>query len=79
MSEGRATRAASTEAMPPRARPKRGPACWEIHPTKPDRELKKKVLQFVEDYESQDTLMIVYYAGRAWPNVMPGESPDWLS
>ncbi|KAH8884958.1 hypothetical protein GQ53DRAFT_879199 [Thozetella sp. PMI_491] len=52
---------------------------WQIRSEKPDRELKKKILQFVEEYESEDTLLIVYYAGHARPNSMPGEAPDWVS
>jgi len=52
---------------------------WSIPAQKPDRSLKKKITEFIDEYEGPDTLLIVYYGGHAQPNVMPGESPDWVS
>lgn len=52
---------------------------WMIPSQKPDRQLKKKIAQFTEDFEDIDTLLVVYYAGHARPNAMPNECPEWVS
>ena len=53
--------------------------CWQIPVAKPDRSLKRKITGFIESFESKDTLLIVCYGGHGRRNVMPGESPDWVS
>lgn len=50
---------------------------WSIGSEKPDRELKKKVIGFVQQWEGVDRLLIVYYAGHAIPNQNPAASPMW--
>ncbi len=52
---------------------------WKISSSKPSRELKHKIIQFLEDSDAEENLLIVYYAGHAQPHPRPGESPVWLS
>ncbi|TVY59583.1 hypothetical protein LSUE1_G009303, partial [Lachnellula suecica] len=41
---------------------------WLIPTASPDRKILRKALDFIDDYESEDTLLIVYYGGHATIN-----------
>jgi hypothetical protein len=44
---------------------------------KPDRALKRRMIEFLE-YESKDTLFIVYYAGHARRGLQSNEGSLWF-
>jgi hypothetical protein len=51
---------------------------YEIPSHQPDRALKRRVLDFVEQ-DHQDTLLIFYYAGHAFINPNRHDAPIWAA
>jgi hypothetical protein len=51
---------------------------YQIPSLKPDKELKRRVLDFL-DLDSKDTLLIVYYGGHAKRGLHSSDSPIWFA
>jgi hypothetical protein len=52
---------------------------YEIPTTKPDLSLKQRIIQYLDLFDSKDTLLIVYYAGHGSPGRNPGSSSLWFA
>lgn len=49
---------------------------YSIPSEKPDKALKRRVLDFLED-DGPETLLILYYAGHATSSLQTNEAPIW--
>jgi hypothetical protein len=47
--------------------------------TKPDLSLKRRIIQYLDLFDSKDTLLIVYYAGHGSAGRNPGSSSLWFA
>jgi predicted protein tyrosine phosphatase len=50
---------------------------WKIPTESPDRKILRKALDFVDDNEDEDTLLIVYYGGHATINQAQQSTWSW--
>ena len=50
---------------------------WLIPTDSPDRKIMRKALDFIDDHESEDTLLIVYYGGHATINQAQQATWSW--
>jgi Caspase domain len=51
---------------------------YQIPNVKPDKELKRRMLQFLEN-DHEDTLLILYYGGHARKSPQSNEAPIWFA
>lgn len=51
---------------------------YQIPNVKPDKELKRRMLEFL-DNDGADTLLILYYAGHAKKSPQSNEAPTWFA
>ena len=50
----------------------------QISSSKPDKDIKRRVLEFL-DYDGGDRLLVVYYAGHARPGEQSNEGSIWFA
>jgi hypothetical protein len=51
---------------------------YQIPSLKPDKALKRRVLEFL-DFDGKDTLLVVYYGGHARRGLHSNDSPIWFA
>jgi hypothetical protein len=52
---------------------------WRIPSEKPATKLQRRLADYVDNFDTPNTLLIVYYAGHAMQNEQRDESPIWVS
>ena len=50
---------------------------WKIPTRSPERDIKERLLSFLNVNDAEDTLVIIYYTGHAMLNSHPQEAPLW--
>lgn len=50
---------------------------YEIQGEKPGRDTQARVTNFLQEHDSVDNLLILYYAGHAIPSRQGSEAPIW--
>jgi hypothetical protein len=52
---------------------------YQIPSTKPDTKLKGRIFEFLQHFDDENALLIVYYAGHASPGRNPGGAALWYA